>query len=221
MRFADITKTSGLDFLNVKQVSGYPLTQRAPNLAACAPIDFNNDGHVDLVFVDRQDGLPGNDPRLRPWVFRNKGNGSFERLVAETHGLDGHFNDLSFADFDSDGHLDLVFVHGDPDGSGKAAIYRNASTDTNHWIQLNVSSPGNPLGLESKVTLYKAGTRQVIGYDEVRTDFCYRSKKSSMLHFGLGAETDVDVQVRTRSGLERTFERLSGNQVHTLRMNQP
>jgi hypothetical protein len=221
MRFTDITKTSGLDFLNAKQVPGYPLIQRAPNLAACAPIDFDNDGHIDLVFVDRQDGLPGNDPRLRPWVFRNKGNGSFERLAAETHGLDGHFNDLSFADFDADGHLDLAFVHGDPDGSGKAAIYRNASIDTNHWIQLNVSSPENPFGLESKVTLYKAGTKQVIGYDEVRTDFCYRSKKSPMLHFGLGSETEVDVKVRSRSGVEVSFKELAADQSHTLRINQP
>ena len=218
MRFTDITKTSGLDFLNAKQVPGYPLIQRAPNLAACAPIDFDNDGHIDLVFVDRQDGLPGNDPRLRPWVFRNKGNGNFERLVAETHGLDGHFNDLSFADFDADGHLDLIFVHGDPDGSGKAAIYRNASTDTNHWIQLNVSSPDCPFGFESKVTLYKAGTKQVIGYDEVRTDFCYRSKKSPMLHFGLGSETEVDVKVLTRSGCEQMFEKLTVNQIHVLKV---
>jgi hypothetical protein len=221
VHFTDITKAAGLDFLNVKQVPGYPLTQRAPNLAACAPIDFDNDCHVDLVFIDRQDGLPGDDPRLRPWVFRNSGNGNFERLVAETHGLDGHFNDLSFADFDSDGHLDLVFVHGDPDGSGKAAIYRNASTDNNHWVQIDLTAPGNPFGLESKVTVFNHGTQEIIGYDEVRTDFCYRSKKSTTLHFGLGAETIVDVRVKTRSGLERLFVNLPADKSHTLKLSQP
>jgi hypothetical protein len=221
MRFTDITKAAGLNFLNVKQVPGYPLTQRAPNLAACAPIDFDNDGHTDLVFVDRQDGLPGDDARLRPWLFRNTGKGSFERLPADSHGLDGHFNDLSYADFDADGRLDLVFVHGDPDGSGKAAIYRNASTDKNHWIQINVTAPGNPFGLESKVTVYKAGTKRILGYDEVRTDFCYRSKKSPTLHFGLGAETAADVVVKTRSGREQVFENVRADQTHTLNMEQP
>jgi hypothetical protein len=218
LRFTDITKSSGLDFLNVRQVPGYPLTQRAPNLAACAPIDFDNDGHTDLVFVDRQDGLPGDDARLRPWVFRNTGSNSFERVPAEAHGLDGHFNDLSYADFDADGRLDLVFVHGDPDGSGKAAIYRNASTDKNHWVQINVSAPGDPFGLESKVTVFKQGTQEVLGYDEVRTDFCYRSKKSPTLQFGLGVETSVDVRVRTRSGLERLFENLPTDRLHTLKL---
>jgi hypothetical protein len=221
MRFTDITASAGLDFLNVKQVPGYPLTQRAPNLAACAPIDFDNDGHTDLVFVDRQDGLPGDDPRLRPWVFRNRGNGSFERLAAEAHGLSGHFNDLSYADFDADGRLDLVFVHGDPDGSGKAAIYRNASNAQSHWVQIHVAAPGNPFGLESKVTVFKHGTQEILGHDEVRTDFCYRSKKSPTLHFGLGVETAVDVRVRTRSGHERTFESLTVNKSHTLKLSQP
>jgi hypothetical protein len=221
MRFTDITATAGLDFLNVKQVPGYPLTQRAPNLAACAPIDFDNDGHTDLVFVDRQDGLPGDDPRLRPWVFRNSGRGSFERLPADEHGLEGHFNDLSYADFDSDGRLDLVFVHGDPDGSGKAAIYRNTSTGNNHWVQINLTAPGNPFGLESKVTVFKHGTEEILGYDEVRTDFCYRSKKSTTLHFGLGLETFVDVRVRTRSGLEQTFENLPVDKSHALTLSQP
>lgn len=221
MRFTDITKSSGLDFLNVKQVPGYPFTQRAPNLAACAPIDFDNDGHTDLVFVDRQDGLPGDDARLRPWVFRNSGNGTFERLPADAHGLEGHFNDLSYADFDADGRLDLVFVHGDPDGSGKAAIYRNASTGNNHWLQIHITALGNPFGLESKITVFKQGTQEILGYDEVRTDFCYRSKKSPTLHFGLGAETAVNVKVITRSGQERFFRNLPVNQLHKLNMTTP
>jgi hypothetical protein len=159
MRFTDITTSAGLDFLNAKQVPGYPLTQRTPNLAACAPIDFDNDGH-----------------------------------------------------------LDLVFVHGVPDGSGKAAIYRNTSTANSHWLQINVTAPGKPFGLESKVIVFKRGAREVLGYDEVRTDFCYRSKKSPTLRFGLGSVTSVDILVTTRIGQRRTFAGLPADRAHVLNM---
>lgn len=114
-----------------------------------------------------------------------------------------------------------AIVHGDPDGGGKVAIYRNASSDQNHWVQIKVTAPGDPFGLESKVTVFKHGTREILGYDEVRTDFCYRSKKSPTLHFGLGAETAVDVRVRTRTGLERLFESLSADKSHTLKLSEP
>lgn len=54
------------------------------------------------------------------------------------------------------------------------------------------------------------------GHDEVHTDFCYRSKRSPTLHFGLGAETAVDALVETRSGTQQPFRNLKADQLHTL-----
>jgi hypothetical protein len=219
MKFTDITEQSGFAFLNAKQVPGYPLTRRAPNLAAGVPFDYDNDGLIDLIFVDRQDGVT--QVPLRPWVFRSTGTGTFERLPAQTHGLDGHFNDLSAADFDGDGRLDLAFVNGGRWEGGKAVIYRNAVENSNHWIQLNVTWPENQFGLESKVTVYAAGTQEIVGYDEVRTDFCYRSKKSPTLHFGLGPVETVDIQVTTRDGRIYEFDGLPADKTHLLEINKP
>ena len=69
------------------------------------------------------------------------------------------------------------------------------------------------------MTLFKAGTKKILGYDEVRTDFCYRSKKSPILHFGLGSITSVDVHVTTRNAQRKTFYALPADKTHVLKMN--
>ena len=216
MEFTDITKESGFAFLNAERVTGYRLRRGVPNLAAGVPLDYDNDGHVDFVFVDRQDGAGGMSTALRPWVFHNTGSGRFDLIPPETHGLVGHFNDLSTTDFDDDGRVDLVFVNGDPRGGGNVAIFRNTVESSNHWVKLRITWPENKFGLESKVTVLKCGTQEILGYDEVRTDFCYRSKRSPTLHFGLGAVDCTDVEVVTRYGRRKRFEGLPVDELHSL-----
>ena len=130
--------------------------------------------------------------------------------------MTSNFNDLSYADFDNDGRMDIVFVNGDPRGGGYAAVFRNAVENSNHWVKLQVTWPENKFGLESKVTVFKSGTDELLGYDEVRTDFCYRSKRSPVLHFGLGSVQQVDISVVTRDGRRQRFEGLTADQIHTL-----
>jgi hypothetical protein len=219
--FTDVTQGSAFEFLNAARVPGYDARGGVPNLAAGAAIDYDNDGHVDFVLADRRDGAP--DAALHPWVFRNRGDGQFELVPPQAHGMAGNFNDLSYADLDDDGRVDLVLVTGDPGGKGRASIYRNAVENGNHWVRVAVSLPGNAFGIDSRVTVFRAGTREILGHDEVRTDFCYRSKKPALLHFGLGATGSVDVQVTTRASATRPaetrlFPGLVAGRTHTLRM---
>lgn len=97
-------------------------------------------------------------------------------------------------------------------------VYRNGNKNLNHWIKLRVAWPENKFGLESKVTLYRPGTEEVLGYEEVRTDFCYRSKRSPVLHFGLGVADTVDVEVTTRDGRTQRFSGLAADRSHTLEL---
>jgi hypothetical protein len=69
------------------------------------------------------------------------------------------------------------------------------------------------------VTLFVTGTQTILGFDEVRTDFCYRSKKSPTLHFGLGSVESVDVQVTTRAGQTQKFKGLPADKTHVLHIN--
>ena len=126
---------------------------------------------------------------------------------------------LGLHDFDNDGRMDIVFVNGDPRGGGYATVFRNAVENSNHWVKLQVTWPENKFGLESKVTVFKSGTDELLGYDEVRTDFCYRSKRSPVLHFGLGSVQQVDISVVKRDGRRHRFEGLSAGQIHTLEIN--
>lgn len=218
MAFSDITKTSGFDFLNSKRIPGYGSKSFAvPNLAAGVMIDYDNDSHVDFVLVDRRDGSP--NAQLHPWIFHNDGHGHFRLVPPKEHGLSGSFTDLSYGDFNNDGRQDIVFVNGDYRGEGYMSVYQNTTSNNNHWIKLKVSWPENKFGLESKVTVYKHNTNEILGYDEMRTDFCYRSKRAAIVHFGLGNVDKVDVRVVTRDGIKVLFEALSTDKKHLLELH--
>ena len=69
------------------------------------------------------------------------------------------------------------------------------------------------------MTLFVKETQSILGFDEVRTDFCYRSKRSPTLHFGLGSVDSVDVKVTTRDGRTKKFEGLPADMTHVLHIN--
>ncbi|WP_082116462.1 ASPIC/UnbV domain-containing protein [Kiritimatiella glycovorans] len=70
-------------------------------------------------------------------------------------------------------------------------------------------------------TLYVPGTQTILGHDEVCTDFCYRSKRSPVLHFGLGTTDRIDVLVTTRTGAEQRFRGVPADKSHTLEISTP
>lgn len=45
------------------------------------------------------------------------------------------------------------------------------------------------------MTVYRAGTHEILGDDEMRTDFGYRSRRDAVLHFGLAHVRYVDVRL--------------------------
>lgn len=222
IKFADITKEAGLDFMNDDRVfEVYPRNTLAtsPNLAAAAALDVENDGHVDVFNVVRATGF--REGPHASFLWKNDGQGRFQLVRGDVNGVSRVARDLSYGDLDDDGRVDLVLVDGSAGGgqnTDQNYVYLNSIRNSNHWVKINVTWPENPFGLESKVTVFKHGTRNILGYDEVRTDFCYRSRRSPTLHFGLGPETAVDVRVKTRSGGERVFQNLQADQLHTLRI---
>jgi hypothetical protein len=98
---------------------------------AAAALDYNNDGFVDLLFLN---GAPSpehlrTDPASFNRLFRNTGKGRFEE-VAETAGLTGrgikgYPQGVAVGDYDNDGFVDIcvtnygdnILYHNNGDGS--------------------------------------------------------------------------------------------------------
>lgn len=241
IKFTNVTKQSGLNFMNSnaalskatrgqypvaipgEMAGGSPLVL-TPDLSAGAAIDINNDGRPDLVLVDRQ--LESRNPltgqEFSPWVFLNEGGGRFKWIPPSVTGLTHTARDLSYGDFNGDGREDLVMVNGS--GGGQTVddnnyVFMNQMGEHNNWVDVKIAAPGSPLGLGARVTVYQAGTHKILGDDEMQTDFSYRSRRDARLHFGLGKTRCVDVRIQ---GLGRpvTVRGLRADQVQTIRLPQ-
>lgn len=215
--FADKTAEAGFQWLNDLM----PEERNQRSFAAGAPIDFDNDGWTDLIFINRNNEGEGYN---HVHVFRNEGNGTFALIPQAEHGLDhGSGRDITFADFNRDGYVDIVVTDGTgggTDGSNNARIYFNElSNNGNNWVSLDVREADNTFAIGAKVTVYEAGTQNILGYNEVRTDYSYRSKATPRLYFGLGATDAVDIEVEYGGGVY-TYDSLDAEELHTLRLEE-
>ncbi len=220
MRFENVTKESGLQFMNEPDalsamtnghypvvipeamLGGGPL-EYEPNLSAGAAVDLSNDGKPDIVLIDRQftSENPETGEEFYPWVFQNEGNFKFKWIPPAESGLAHTGREISYGDLEGNGREDLVTVNGS--GGGQSVqddnyVWKNEIATANHWIELKVRSASDalgPLGLGAKVTVYRAGTDELLGNEEMRTEYSYRSRRDAILHFGLGSVTAVDVHV--------------------------
>lgn len=214
--FEDKTKEAGFSVFN-----DLPPSKRAQrSFASGAPLDYNNDGWTDLCLVNRRDAYK--TPYPYPHLFCNTGEKSFSLIPHQTHGLGhgGGGRDLCYGDLNGDGLLDLIINDGTVggyDGADNSRIYENRIQNQNHWIQVKADQSGTP-AIGAKVWVYGAGTHKLLGFDEMRTDFCYRSKRAPVLHFGLGRVQQVDLKILTKDGKEITANGLGADQLHRIQV---
>jgi len=205
----------GMKFSEIGQLSGVYQTEWSWSPLF---IDADNDGYKDLFITNgfpkditdkdfsnyradvgsiataRQlvDSIPV--IKIPNYAFRNNGALKFTDVTDEWGlGMRSFSNGAAFADLDNDGDLDYVTNNiNDP-----AFIFRNTLNDSkdknkkvNGYLDIKLDgSTTNKLAIGSKVTVYSGGTTQ---YAE---EFIYRgflSSVDSQLHFGLGANTQVD-----------------------------
>jgi hypothetical protein len=115
VRFTDITAQSGIRFRHTNGSTGKKLLPETLG-SGVAFLDFDNDGHQDLLFVNSC-YWPGFEDKTKPAptlaLYRNKGDGTFEDVTKEAGLAELTFYGMgvTVGDYDNDGYVD-VFITG-------------------------------------------------------------------------------------------------------------
>jgi hypothetical protein len=130
-------------------------------------------------------------------LFRNLGGGKFEELtdhggpgIAEAHSSRG----VAFGDFDNDGDLDILIMNMNEPPS----LLRNDQRGSNHWLKvLLVGTKSNRSAIGAQVTAVYGERRQA---QAVLGQSSYLSVNDRRLHFGLGAASSANLEIRWPNG---------------------
>ena len=165
--------------------------------------DFDNDGLPDLfwatgsVFPEVEKvhaDYPYKTPRV---LFRNLGNGKFEELselagpaISEAHSSRG----VAFGDFDNDGDVDILIMNVNEPPS----LLRNDVKGGGHWLKVKlIGVKSNRSAIGSTVIATYGNRKQA---QAVTAQSSYLSVNDRRLHFGLGAASFADLEIRWPNG---------------------
>ena len=187
-------------------------------------IDFDNDGHLDLILVNGstiEDELTLevlSEPKLLPQkcrLLRNEGAGNF----TDVSHLGGDFFEhelvargLACADYNEDGLVDVaVVLHG-----GRGTLLQNVSGGTGRWLGVRLlGMTSNRFGIGARIQVIAGSTT----YTKERVlSSSYLSSNSLTTRFGLGpAQVADSVVVHWPSGETSRRENVNLNRVITIR----
>ena len=111
-------------------------------------------------------------------------------------------------DLDNDGNVDLVVLN----SLAQPTVIRNESTNTHHWLQLELlGKSATRDGTGSKVHVQAGGNTFV---SEVYAGRGYQSSFGQRLHFGLGdASTIEKITIRWSDGQLQVVEKVKADQM--------
>ncbi len=142
-------------------------------------LDFDNDGHLDLLVVGEPTGESGRGVVL----FRNDGTGRFEDasrfLPPDLEGARG----LAVADYNEDGDLDIFLAASD----GGVRLLRNDGANVNHYFKIELVGLGEGSGKNNR---FGIGARVEVRAGDL---FQVRVATDPVIHFGLGHRLKADV----------------------------
>jgi hypothetical protein len=119
--FADVTRSSGIDFVNISSPDKKYIVESMGG--GVALFDYDGDEKLDLYLVNSHtvEAALAGKPRARAALYRQRRDGKFEDVAAPAGVEDpGWAMGVSVADYDSDGHDDLYITCFGPN-----KLYRN------------------------------------------------------------------------------------------------
>ena len=178
--------------------------------------DFNNDGWKDLFTAnsdvnDLIDLFQSTHYKQTNSIFANLGNGAFQDVSTEAgFGLARAHRGSAFADFNSDGRIDIVVsALGEP-----AELWQNISPEVNHWLILKlIGTRSNRDGIGAVIRL---GNQ----WNHVTTAVGYASSSPAAVHFGTGKLEKIEqIEIRWPSGIVQVLRNVATNQA--LEVHEP
>ena len=123
----DVTATAGITFEHDAVRQGEFLFPEI-NGAGCGFLDYNNDGFLDIYFVQSGRDLTSTLSIGKPnRLYRNRGNGTFEDVTESSGAGDtGYGQGLACGDFNSDGFVDIYVAN----VGGPSTLLRNNGDET-------------------------------------------------------------------------------------------
>lgn len=183
-------------------------------------VDFDNDGLPDIfavtgnVYPGLEEKLPNYGYKTPRILFRNLGNGRFEQILGGAGpGIDALHSSrgCAFGDFDNDGDMDIVVMN----MNEAPSLLRNDLAASNNWLKVRlVGTSSNRSAVGARVTARYGGRVQS---QELMAQSSFYSSNDPRLHFGLGKERSVDLEVRWPGGLVQMFRALPVNRLILLR----
>ncbi len=119
-------------------------------------------------------------------------------------------------DIDNDGRPDLLVVEHQAEGLNKTLyrlhVYRNALNEAGHWIGVQLMDQPGLSTIGATVEVTTPSGKQV---STVVTGDSFSAQHSANLHFGLGAETEVEsIRVIWADGRENVLEKPEADSYH-------
>jgi hypothetical protein len=175
--------------------------------------DFNNDGWVDLVYVDRHES----EVARYAVLFLNQGNGVFQPTHPELSGIDASGIAAEVADLNNDGLLDLVFA-ADPENSGgpyggdrtryQDKVFINTGAlggRENHWLHARFSGISHAELIGARVEA-RDPSGKLLGMRVIASNHSYKSGGALDAHFGLGKNQTVNIVISLLNGRSLEFQ---------------
>lgn len=179
--------------------------------------DVNNDGRVDLFVakgnVAEMPDFASDDPNN---LLLQAADGTFVEAAEAASVASFHIaRGAALADFNLDGHLDLVVVN----RWAPAQVWRNTGTAPGNWLQLRLAQPGpnrNAIGAWVELRLGERVLRR-----EHTAGGGHAGGQNGWLHFGLGEAESAEVRVLWPDGTEGAWQLLPADTFQILEHGAP